>query len=869
MRKVHVVNHTHWDREWYFTTSDALVLSDDVFTEILDELEKNPEAKFCLDGQISILEEYLQLRPERTGQVKKLVSQKRLAIGPWYTQTDAFFVDAESIIRNLAIGIKESKKYGDPMRVGYLPDTFGFNAQMPTILKNCGIDNIIFWRGIHLQKHVKRPYFIWKGLGEKAVIAANLVDGYGTAAFLNDSDEYLDNRLFPAVEKLKKMTDQQELLITAGGDQLRIVEDLPQKLAAINKKTQDQYVVSSYETFIDFLRGEKDLEEYQGEFREPCTARVHKSIGSVRYDIKRTNFRMEQKLLKRIEPLMAIARANGIEVSTNLLTHAWKKLLEGQAHDGMGGCVTDPVAADILHRMKAVDEIADSIENLIAKRLSEKIGLKENEILVFNTLPKKFKGYKIVEFMHPSKNVRFEEIEDAVLLEAVYYEGKNNLLLESPEGPKYVNEAPYYRLKVLIPVELPAMGYRVIRFAEGDAPLPELKETEAREIGNEHYRISYQDNDLVLETKFGKRIKGFIRFEDCGNDGDTYDFSPLPGDQPELLSLALKDVKTSSLIETMTLEGDFLLPRHLDDRLKENGEKDRLRITLEISLRKGEEIIDCRCTVDNRIYSHRLRVKINTDIHAKETIASLPFGYIRRPILNGNAGDWKKDYVEMPIDIEPFDASVSVEEENYHVSAFGKGIKEYQHIGDSLYLTLFATTGQLGKPNLVTRPGRASGDTTKKGHVMIPTPQAELIGTLDFEFALCVKEGKFDELGTAKLWEAYSSEHISYQSQTLNKFVYRLDNKIQPRYPKGTLPREFSLLEVESDSLFSSFSPSLYDDRAFLLRLKNPTGGEKKLENYDFRRFAHVLKTNCIEEISEDQDFRLPPYDTLTLKLWL
>src|SRR5690606_1384953 len=147
-------------------------------------------------------------------------------------------------------------------------------------------------------------------------------------------------------------------------------------------------------------------------------------------------------------------------VSVNLLIRAWKKLLEGQAHDSMGGCVTDSVAADVLHRMKEVGEIADSIENLIAKRLSEKIGLEANEILLFNTMPKRFKGYKIVELMHPSKNVRFEGIEDAVLLDAVYYEGKNDLLLESPEGPKYVKEDPYYRLKVLIPVELPPMGYR-------------------------------------------------------------------------------------------------------------------------------------------------------------------------------------------------------------------------------------------------------------------------------------------------------------------------------------------------------------------------------------------------------------------------
>ena len=201
---------------------------------------------------------------------------------------------------------------------------------------------------------------------------------------------------------------------------MRIVEDLPQKLASIDRKSRDRYVVSSYEAFIDTLRGKENLEECRN-YEDLAAPGSTSRSGRSRHDIKQTNFRMEQKLLKRIEPLMAIARAHGIEVSTNLHIHAWKKLLEGQAHDSMGGCVTDSVAVDVLHRMKEVDELADSIKNLIAKRLSEKIGLEENEILVFNTLPKKFKGYELVELMHPSKNVKFEGIEDAVLLDAVYY----------------------------------------------------------------------------------------------------------------------------------------------------------------------------------------------------------------------------------------------------------------------------------------------------------------------------------------------------------------------------------------------------------------------------------------------------------------
>src|SRR5699024_10502784 len=112
---VHIVNHTHWDREWYFTTADSIVLIDDVFTKVLDELDKHEDAKFNLDGQSSIMDEYIELRPERLDQVKRLIAEKKLEIGPWYTQTDAFFVDAESIIKNLTIGIRDSLKYGDYM----------------------------------------------------------------------------------------------------------------------------------------------------------------------------------------------------------------------------------------------------------------------------------------------------------------------------------------------------------------------------------------------------------------------------------------------------------------------------------------------------------------------------------------------------------------------------------------------------------------------------------------------------------------------------------------------------------------------------------------------------------------------------------
>lgn len=90
MTKAHIVNHTHWDREWYFTSADSLVLSEQLFTEVIEELLAHPEATFVLDGQISILDDYMTLHPDKLEAIRQLVADKQLFIGPWYTQTDAF-----------------------------------------------------------------------------------------------------------------------------------------------------------------------------------------------------------------------------------------------------------------------------------------------------------------------------------------------------------------------------------------------------------------------------------------------------------------------------------------------------------------------------------------------------------------------------------------------------------------------------------------------------------------------------------------------------------------------------------------------------------------------------------------------------------
>lgn len=864
MIKAHIVNHTHWDREWYFTSGDALVLSEQLFTDIIDELERNPDVSFVLDGQLSILDDYTQVHKEKIESIKKLIEEKRLYIGPWFTQTDAFFARGESILRNLMIGIFESKKYGEYMKIGYLPDTFGFNAQMPILLRHVGIDNIFFWRGIHLGKQVQSPYFKWKSLnGEKYIYAVNMPHGYGTGMLLEPSPKYVNGRLDPAIDFIKSYSDVEEVLIPSGNDQLNIIGDFKNKVEEINNIGKYSYITSSYQDFLKYVKSIESLESYRGEFREPVLARIHKSIGSSRMDIKLACDKLENKLIKRIEPLLVIAKKSGIEISNQLLINTWKKLLEGQAHDSLAGCVTDTVTDDILHRIREANEICDSIENTIVKKISEGLKLSQKDVLVFNSEAKRFNGYKEIQVVSDSKNICFKENLDATIIEETYIQPRENVLEETPAGNIFIEEPGYYILKVRINIQLPALGYKVISFETSNKEMLSLSESNDTFISNDKYKVIYKDGSLDLQLKDGTYISNFLTLKDSGNAGDTYDFSPLQDDDE--IELLFNSVSTKRTLgyEKIVVEGTTLLPLTLEDR-KDKNLNGKLNVRASIILSKDNPLIEVKLHVNNTICNHRLRVHVKTNINDNKNIASLPFGYITRE--NGVLSNWENTYSEMPIDLEPLESNITLTNEKRSCTVFTRGIKEYQHVNDEIALTLLATTDELGKPDLLYRPGRASGDTTKKGHIRIKTEKAQILREVEFSFVIYMSSKSFDESEVASLTHNYLQESINYQLQDYNFFLYRIDNKIQRSIVEKSVNRELEIISLPENYLVSACYLSYYDKEKFVIRLENPTSEKLILDEQIFKdRNGKVI--NAIEELEEQQIYEIAPFEVISILL--
>ncbi|MFT8633376.1 MAG: glycoside hydrolase family 38 C-terminal domain-containing protein [Liquorilactobacillus ghanensis] len=820
--EVYLVNHTHWDREWYFSHQDSLVLSDLLFTDIINELDKQPEVSFTLDGQLSILDDYLNLHPEKLTLIRKLVKENRLLIGPWFTQPDALHTQGESLLRNGMIGKLTSQKYGKTLNIGYLPDTFGFNSQLPIIISELGMESFIFWRGINPDQ-TKSLYFNWYNLSKsRHVIAVNMPQGYGTGMLLAPTKSYVNKKLDPAVEFIKQYlpANFSKVLIPTGNDQMSIIHDFSKKVTQINKIGKYHYYSSSFSQFINQI-SKYDLRKYSGELIEPIFARIHRTCGSSRMPLKLEIVRLENKLIYQVEPLLVMARTCEIDLSNNLLVEAWKKVLESQAHDSLAGSISDSVAEDIRHRIKEGNELADGIINTIQRLLALKLRLKPNQVLIFNPALKENDGYHKIKVFTSSRYVEFENAAETVLFNQTYVKARAHILLQSSDGDHYINEPGYFCSEYLVKKKLFPLSYQVLTFHEVHEvdKFLEKSNQSTKIVASKNLKLKFESG-IVSLTIDNKSINDFIYFEDQGNAGDTYDYSPLINDEP--LKLHFNQAKTTTTkngIQQLKLFGETTLAADLNER-QQNKKTGSLKYSVVITLDKNQHL-GIVVKINNQIDDHYLRLVINTGILNQTAIGSVPYGFIKHK--TENLKNWKTKYSEKPVNVWPLDNSVSLSSGQRAITIYTSDIKEYEQNGNYLKFTLLATTNQLGKPNLINRPGRASGDTTKVGHPLLATPQAEYHGKFEFNFDIQFSK-QFMPQQIANQSYLLKSSALTYQMQNLNLFANRLDNKLQDDLvPHKKLPRELSLFNKEINLCVSACYPDYFDKSAVIIRLFNPT----------------------------------------------
>ncbi|HWE54792.1 MAG TPA: hypothetical protein VG435_04730 [Acidimicrobiales bacterium] len=348
-RVVAVVPHTHWDREWYATFESYRVRLVSMMDQLLDLLESHPEFEhFHLDGQVALIDDYLAIRPESGPRVAALIGQGRLAIGPWYVLMDEFCVSAETIVRNLQMGLTRARSLGADPAVGYLPDMFGHAAQMPQILCQAGLEHAVVWRGVPAA--VTDQVFTWSAPSGDRVRAQYLPVGYANGAFLPKSvAELIDRVEAHETEIGGYLGPEGDLLLMNGGDHQFPQAWMPDLLDAANR-AQDHFRFRQA-SLAGFLTGQPAgaPTTWAGELRSGARAPVLMGVLSNRVDVKQAAHRTTERLERLAEPLAALWLPPALWPA-DLLDGAWLEVIRNSAHDSICACSTDEVVRAVRHR---------------------------------------------------------------------------------------------------------------------------------------------------------------------------------------------------------------------------------------------------------------------------------------------------------------------------------------------------------------------------------------------------------------------------------------------------------------------------------------------------------------------------------------
>ena len=586
----YAIGNAHLDLAWLWPMAETHRKTSRTFAAQLRLLEQYPEYKY-LQSQPAAYEMCREHYPELFERIREAARDGRwIAEGAMWVEPDTNMTSGESLIRQVLHGKRWfSKQMGVDSVVLWLPDTFGYSAALPQILKGTGVKYLvtqkIFWsynEGDQFPYH----YFTWRG-----------ADGSEIDTFLPTSYTY--------------RTDPQEICQTWK--------------KRVQKRDLDAFLLpfgygdgggGPCRDYVEYLRREKDLEgmprvkiEGPVKFFEDMEAQggpahtyvgelyfsAHRGVYTSQAAIKKGNRRSEIAL-REAELWGSLALAKGAAYPLERMDAAWKKLLLNQFHDILPGSSIARVYEDARRDHAWIIAEAEAVRDDALAALAAGDGA-----TVFNSLS--FERKALVELP--------EAFSDGAVTDA----GEAVPTRRTDGG-------------ALALVTVPACGAVLLKPARAQADVEEarayLTESGAvienarvrAELNGRGEVVSFIDRQSGREFAAGPMnrllmYKDVPRLFDAWDIDSNYILQPVDIDEPVRLSV----------VEADGLRAVIRLSRKL---LHSDFEQD-------IALRADSRRLDFDTRVDWRELHRLLKVEFPVAVKASEGINEIQFGYMTRP----------------------------------------------------------------------------------------------------------------------------------------------------------------------------------------------------------------------------------------------
>ena len=755
---VRVVVHTHWDREWYRPFAQFRARLVPLIDDVLDGAVGAP---FLLDGQAVVLEDYLDLRPERAADVSNALRQGVIEAGPWYVLADELIPSGEGLVRNLLTGVRLIRSLrAAPPDVLYCPDSFGHPACLPAIASGFGFASVILWRGYGGSTHPVGDTATWVAPDESSVVLYHLPpDGYEFGSHLPPEADAARERWQSIRDVLGPRSVTGLALLPAGADhhapQARLDDAIASLSAAASPAVIARGSLAQFGRELVERAGEQPLPVVQGELRDSYgySWTLQGTLAS-RAALKRRYALTERLLIRDAEPWAALARLRGDGIDRRALVRAaWKPVLQCQPHDTLCGCSVDEVAAAMAARLAEAEAAAEEIRDASIMALVRHDGNEarlhparwSSAIVVRNAVPRPRSGVTEVDVdivlddapvgpasagIEPRvRRITSLSVGDSPL--PTQDLSRSRTFAREEASRHYPWNRLVERRRMLVWVDdVPGVGLRTLPVVEkrrrATAP-PEPVRADGRSIIGHEIRVDALEDRLQL-TAGSFVIDDWLHIDAEGERGDLYTRSAIPGTNARAKLLRSRLTARGPLRVELTCDWRLVIPeRRLTSATGVPRRAPRVTQNLQtiIQLDAGARYVRVEVLGDNGVTDVRLRVGFASGLAAPRVVADAAFGPVERSAIEADSDARRK---ELPPRTAPLHRAVTTFGASAGATVISDGLAEYEVAPDGItWITLLRAVGELSRHDLPERPGHAG--------YPVETPDAQALGPFEARFA--------------------------------------------------------------------------------------------------------------------------------------
>ena len=489
-----IIGHSHMDTAWLWHVGETVKKCARTYANQLNLMQQYPEYKFIQSSAChsDMIRKYY---PELFEDIKKAVAEGRYEPnGGVWVECDCNITSGESMIRQFLWGQRFTRKhFGYTSNCFWLPDTFGYSAAIPQIMKGCAVDYFLTTK-ISWNDTNEFPYdtFYWQGIdGTKVFTHFNTTHHHPDVL---DVCANINNGI-----KQKGVTDKRMLTFGfgdgGGGPQFEMIE------MARRIENLDGVPKTRYSRVGDFMQElEKDCvnpNTYRGELY----LELHRGTLTNQHTIKRNNRKAENALRDlEIVTVNDAVKNNKIADSAEIAP-LYETLLLNQFHDILPGTCINKAHLESRAQTTELINTAKEKTALIVK------GSDDNTVTVINTLS------------FERNDVLFLELPENVMIDGKYnqqryknLDGKDILLVGGIKIPAFSS--------ITLPLKEYDVNFSSNFLKEGNKLSTPLYEVELAENGT---ISSYFDKRVGRQIVCGENFNTLMMAEDVPAAWDNWD----------------------------------------------------------------------------------------------------------------------------------------------------------------------------------------------------------------------------------------------------------------------------------------------------------------------------------------------------------